>query len=123
LHSDRLPDTLAKVGEGGIENGETAKSTGPSPEAAAQTAHPLGHYVLLPLYAWGAANWDLALVESLMQESRPAIGFSLAEARLAKRVTVVGAEGAVSAEALAMLRQSGCQVERLLEDGTLIATS
>lgn len=85
-------------------------------------AHPLGHYVLLPLYAWGAANWDLALVETLLQESRPAIGFSLAEARLAKRVTVVGAEGAVSAEALSMLRKSGCQVERLLEDGTLIAT-
>jgi hypothetical protein len=89
---------------------------------ATPTAHPINHYILLPLYAWGAANWDLALVEPLMQESHPAIGFSLAEARLAKRVTVVGAEGAVSGEALVMLRQSGCQVERLLEDGTLIAT-
>jgi hypothetical protein len=89
---------------------------------AAPIAHPIGHYVLLPLYAWGAANWDLALVETLMQDSHPAIGFSLAEARLARRVTVVGAEGAISGEALAMLRQSGCQVERLLEDGTLIAT-
>jgi hypothetical protein len=78
--------------------------------------------VLLPLYAWGAANWDLALVEPLLQESHPAIGFSLAEARLARRVTVVGAEGAVSEEALGMLRNSGCQVERLLEDGTLVAT-
>jgi hypothetical protein len=62
------------------------------------------------------------MVEGLLQESHPAIGFSLAEARLAKRVTVVGADGAISAEALAMLRKSGCQVERLLEDGTLIAT-
>lgn len=91
-------------------------------EPVAQPGHPISHYVLLPLYAWGAANWDLALVETLLQESHPAIGFSLAEARLAKRVTVVGAEGAVSAEALAMLRNSGCQVDRLMEDGTLIAT-
>lgn len=100
-------------------------AAGPGPKSrppAAPAAHPINHYILLPLYAWGAANWDLALVETLMQESHPAIGFSLAEARLAKRVTVVGAEGAVSGEALAMLRQSGCQVERLLEDGTLIAT-
>lgn len=91
-------------------------------EAAVGRSHPINHYILLPLYAWGAANWDLALVETLLEESRPAIGFSLAEARWAKRVTVVGAEGAISEEALAMLRQSGCQVERLLEDGTLIAT-
>jgi hypothetical protein len=84
--------------------------------------HPINHYVLLPLYAWGAANWELSMIEGLLQESHPAIGFSLAEARLAKRVTVVGADGAISSEALAMLRQSGCQVERLLDDGTLFAT-
>jgi hypothetical protein len=87
-----------------------------------QITHPINHYVLLPLYAWGAANWELSMVEALLQETHPAIGFSLAEARLAKRVTVVGADGAISSEALAMLRKSGCQVERLLEDGTLIAT-
>jgi hypothetical protein len=91
-------------------------------EPAVGRSHPINHYILLPLYAWGAANWDLALVETLLEESHPAIGFSLAEARLAKHVTVVGAEGAISEDALAMLRQSGCQVERLLEDGTLIAT-
>jgi hypothetical protein len=99
----------------------TGKSNG-NGQPAAKAAHPIGHYVLLPLYAWGAANWDLALVEPVLQESHPAIGFSLAEARLARRVTVVGAEGAVSEEALGMLRNSGCQVERLLEDGTLVAT-
>lgn len=101
---------------------ETPLPTTPAAGGAPGPAHPLSHYVLLPLYAWGAANWDLRLVETLLQESRPAIGFSLAEARLAQRVTVVGAEGAVSAEALRMLQKSGCQVERLLEDGTLIAT-
>jgi hypothetical protein len=114
-----------------IENGKVAPSSeikdAADPvnriiEAAKPGLHPISHYVLLPLYAWGVANWDLALVEPLLQEFHPAIGFSLAEARLAKRVTVVGADGAISAEALAMLRQTGCQVDRLLEDGTLIAT-
>ena len=110
---------------------ETPKDTGASAPPASgshafelenQAAHPINHYVLLPLYAWGAANWELSMVEGLLEESHPAIGFSLAEARLAKRVTVVGLDSGISAEALAMLQQSGCQVERLLDDGTLIAS-
>jgi len=84
--------------------------------------HPISHYVLLPLYAWGIANWDLALIQPLLEESHPTVGFSLAEARLAERVTVVGGEGAISPETLDMLRASGCRVERVLEDGTLVAT-
>jgi hypothetical protein len=82
----------------------------------------IDHYVLLPLYAWGAADWDLAAIQPLLQDGHPTIGFSLAEARLAARVTVVGGEGAVSAEALTMLQSAGCRVERLMEDGTLVAT-
>lgn len=83
---------------------------------------PIAHYVLLPLYAWGAANWDLALLEPLLQDSHPTIGFSLAEARLARRVTAIGGDGAISLEALNMLRESGCQVERILDDGTILAS-
>ncbi len=98
---------------------EMGPTTAPS---AAPAAHrPIQHYVLLPLYAWGASNWDLAAIEPLLQDAHPTIGFSLAEARHAERVTVVGGAGAVSGEALAMLRQSGCQVERISEDGTFIA--
>jgi len=84
--------------------------------------HIISHYVLLPLYSWGAANWDLALIQPILEESHPTVGFSLEEARLATRVTVVGGEGAISSEALGMLRASGCHVERLQEDGMLIAT-
>ena len=104
------------------EHGESLNPVPPTIDSKSRIAHPINHYVLLPLYAWGASNWELSMVEALLQESHPAIGFSLAEARLAKRVTVVGADGGVSAEALAMLRHSGCQVERLMEDGTLVAT-
>lgn len=89
---------------------------------AGEADHPIPHYILLPLYAWGAAEWDLALIAPLLQQAHPTVGFSLEEARLARRVTVVGNERSISAEALAMLQQAGCQVERLHEDGTLIAS-
>jgi len=84
--------------------------------------HPISHYLLLPLYAWGVAEWSLELIQPLLQQSCPTVGFSLEEALLAERVTVVGQASGISEEALEMLRQGGCQVERLLEDGTLVAT-
>jgi hypothetical protein len=97
----------------------------PASQAAAQPenqSRTISHYVLLPLYAWGAADWDLELIQPLMQETHPTVGFSLAEARMAARVTVIGGNGAISAEALDMLRSCGCKVERVLDDGTLVAS-
>ena len=82
----------------------------------------ISHYVLLPLYSWGAADWDLSVIQPLLQESHPTVGFSLSEARLAAKVTVVGGQGAISEEALDMLRANGCLVERVLDDGTLVAS-
>jgi len=66
----------------------------------------------------GSCRWS----KRLLQESHPAIGFFSAEARLAKRVTVGGCGWSDLGRGFAMLRQSGCQVERLLDDGTLVAT-
>jgi hypothetical protein len=96
----------------------------PEPQAAqpANPLHTISHYVLLPLYAWGAADWDLEVIQPFLQESHPTVGFSLTEARLASRVTVVGGDGAISAEALDMLRAAGCKVERVMDDGTLVAS-
>lgn len=83
---------------------------------------PISHYVLLPLYAWGAADWDLTAIEPMIQQSHPTIGFSLDEARFAQRVTIVGGEGALSNDAISMLEANGCLVERVLDDGTLVAS-
>ncbi len=88
----------------------------------AQKTTPISHYVLLPLYAWGAADWDLSIIQPMLNESHPTIGFSLDEARFAQRVTVIGGEGALSKDALAMLQANGCYVERVLDDGTLVAS-
>jgi hypothetical protein len=85
-------------------------------------SHTISHYVLLPLYAWGAADWDLELIQPFLLETHPTVGFSLTEARLAARVTIVGGNGAISAGALDMLRASGCKVERICDDGTLVAS-
>ena len=84
--------------------------------------HPIDHYVLLPLFAWGAASWELTDLQPVLSNSHPTVGFSITEAQLAARVTVVGGEGAISESALSLLRSSGCQVERICEDGTLVAT-
>ena len=50
------------------------------------------------------------------------MGFSIDEAMLANQVTIVGGEQSFSEEALARLRDAGCQVERISGDGTSIAT-
>jgi hypothetical protein len=97
-------------------------STDPVEQKMTDRQTQISHYVLLPLYAWGAAEWDLSIIQPIIQETHPTIGFSLAEARLATRVTVLGGEGAISAEALDMLRMNGCKVDRVLDDGTLVAS-
>ena len=51
-----------------------------------------------------------------------ALGFSIAEASLAKRVTVVGGVQAFPDSILETLRNAGCAVERMIVDGTVLAT-
>ncbi len=82
----------------------------------------IAHYLLLPLYSWGAAEWDLELIQPLIQEFHPTVGFSLSEACLASHVTVVGSEEVVSEETLQMLREAGCTVDRMSNNGTFCAS-
>lgn len=82
----------------------------------------ISHYVLLPLYAWGAADWDMELIAPLLQDQHPTIGFSLTEACMADRVTVVGGKEIYSDQMLRTMRQAGCMIERLMPDGTFVAT-
>ena len=37
----------------------------------ANPSHTISHYVLLPLYAWGAADWDLEVIQPFLQEFAP----------------------------------------------------
>ncbi len=83
---------------------------------------PIKHYLLLPVYEWGVSDWHLDVIKPFVRKYQPTIGFSIEEAALAEKITVIGGEQSFSEEALAELRSKGCLVERISGDGTSIAT-
>ncbi len=74
---------------------------------------PIDHYLLLPLFEWGTTRWHVTIVTEYVEAFLPTVGFSVDEARLAKRVTIIGNEQGVSARAAQELIAAGCQVERI----------
>jgi hypothetical protein len=95
---------------------ETASNT------ANDSIHPINHYLLLPTYEWGVADWHLDVTRPYIRKYQPTVGFSIEEAALAKRVTVIGGEESFSVEQMSRLRDQGCVVEQIAGDGTSIAT-
>ena len=104
-----------------VEMKSKSSSNGGNGNSNNGTGH-ISHYVLLPLYSWGVADWDLDLILPLVQEHHPTIGFSLSEASLASRVTVVGSDNTFSEESIKMLQDAGCSVDRMGEDGIIFAS-
>lgn len=90
-------------------------------ECSERTIWPITHYVLLPRYAWGAADWDLERIQPLLQAGHATLGFSAAEATLAQRVTVVGNSQVIPDSVLEGLRAAGCQVDRLTPDAAPVS--
>jgi len=72
------------------------------------TPRSIRHYLLLP-----EATWPLQEAAAFIAQHQPTIGFSLAEAMLAQRVTLAGGLQAFSDATLRELIQAGCQVENL----------
>ena len=83
---------------------------------------PIAHYLLLPRQEWGITEWHLDMARPYILKYHPTIGFSPAEAAHAAHVLVIGDEGAYPEEIMAHLRHSGCYVECISGDGTVIAT-
>lgn len=90
--------------------------------SSAEKQHPLEHYLLLPVYEWGIAEFHLDVTRPFIQKYQPTVGFSVTDAALARKVTVIGGEQTFSDEVLNGLRASGSIVERISGDGTSIAT-
>ena len=67
-------------------------------------------------------EWHLDVIRPYLLRHHPTLGFSLAEAALAKRVTILGGEQIFPEDELDKLRHAGCEVERVTGDGTSIAT-
>jgi hypothetical protein len=104
-----------------IVSGTTAGKSA-HPPTAQPPAQTIAHYLLLPLYDWGVPDWHLDSLRPFIKQNHPTIGFSLGEAAMAARVTVVGGEQAFPDETLEALRATGCVVERIIGDGTIIAS-
>lgn len=85
-------------------------------------SHPLQHYLLLPTFDWGIADWHLDVIRPYVKKHLPTIGFSLEDAILAREVTVIGNEDAFSDAQIERLVLAGCSVRRVIGDGTSIAT-
>ena len=98
-----------------------AKNT-PRP-ATANGSHkkPIQHYLLLPKYEWGVADWHLEVCQSFIKKYAPTTGFSLKEASLAFRVTIVGGDQSFPPNTVKKLEKAGCQVVQVSGSGTEIA--
>lgn len=117
-HSSELYENNIEVSE--IADTSSGEKVIPGKEAAQD--HPIEHYLLLPVYEWGIADFHLEVTRPFVQKYHPTIGFSIQEATLARRVTVIGGEQTFPEQSLEELRKSGSMVERVSGDGTSIAT-
>lgn len=86
------------------------------------SALPINHYLLLPRYEWGVADWHLDVIRPFIKRHHPTVGFSLQEAAMARHVTVLGGPQTFPEADLERLASAGCQVERIEGDGTSIAS-
>lgn len=74
---------------------------------------PIYHYLLLPMSEWGDSGWHLMAAMDYVRKFQPACGFSVAEAKAAEHVTIIGSEQGISVEVEYALRAAGCRVERV----------
>ncbi|MBN1665971.1 MAG: hypothetical protein JW862_02745, partial [Anaerolineales bacterium] len=83
--------------------------------------HAIDHYLLLPAYDWGIADYHLEAIRPFVKKYRPTIGFSTSEAARARRVTIIGSQSQFPDTFLNELRASGCVVERVEASGMELA--
>jgi len=97
------------------ENGTKSKN-------AQDPDHPINHYLLLPTFDWGIADWHLEVIRPFVKKHLATVGFSLDEALLARNVTIIGNHQSFSDAQIEKLILSGCKIRRIVGDGTSIAT-
>jgi hypothetical protein len=108
------------VASGGEESDQNTTSAIPPIDASG--SRPISHYLLLPTYEWGVADWHLEAIRPFVKKYHPTIGFSAIEAAHAKRVTVVGGPSNIPDSLIDGLIAAGCVVEHITGDGTTIAS-
>lgn len=73
----------------------------------------INHYILLPDYEYGISDFDFDRVKPLINNSKATVGFSIDEAILAKKVTLLSDKDGYSNETLRMLKKFNCEIEQL----------
>ena len=79
------------------------------------------HYLLLPSFEWGVSDWHLEAIRPYVKKYRPTIGFSVEDAKKARKVTLVGEYGLFPENTLDELLQNGCTVIQIRGSGTELA--
>lgn len=79
------------------------------------------HYLLLPVHSWGVDVVELNSALPFIQRYHPTIGFSINEAANSRRVTIFGDTRDIPKEFLLELKQQGCKLDLLTENGTILA--
>ncbi|MBI4321378.1 MAG: hypothetical protein HY675_23035 [Chloroflexi bacterium] len=74
---------------------------------------PIYHYVLLAISDDGPRGEDMEAVASYVAKFAPTVGFSVQEAKMASRITILGSGASVSDLDEKELREAGCLVERI----------
>ncbi len=83
------------------------------PAPASFGGRPIYHYLLLPTFEWGGSDWHLLAALDYIRKFQPTCGFSVAEAKVAEHVTIIGGEQGISVDAERALQAAGCKVERV----------
>lgn len=100
------------------------KSSGMSASGSGRfNPHPIAHYLLLTEELWGKLSKSSLILRNFTQKYKPTIGFSPTEAAFARRVTIFGSSKVFPDSIVDQLIAAGCLVERIQEDGTVIASN
>jgi hypothetical protein len=110
------------VSNGGVNPSPSSKYFSPS-TSNIDGSRPISHYLLLPTFDWGVADWHLDAIRPFINKYQPTIGFSPVEASHAKKVTVVGGATSIPESIIDGLLAAGCIVEQISGDGMNIATN
>lgn len=110
--ADQRPEWLPTPAPSQPEPATTVKAEPKNALPDLQTDKVLEHYLLLPQGDQAAVPaWRSATAFALTHQ--PVVGFSAAEAAMAKQVTLAGGTDLISEEVETLLRSAGCVVQRV----------
>ncbi len=82
----------------------------------------ISHYLLLPSLDDNSIDWNINTLLPFINKYHPTVGYSHKDASQANRITMIGDEQWFSKDFEDQLINKGCQVHRIIGNGTSIAT-